>query len=229
MVVKIIAQKHGLHATFMPKPIAGINGSGMHTNMSLFKDGKNAFYDDKNEIGLSPAAYSFIAGLIKNMRSISAITNPLVNSYKRLVPGYEAPVNIAWCCRNRSPLIRIPAARGASTRVELRCPDPSSNPYLVLASCLAAGLDGVKNKLVPPAAVEQNVFKMTKEEKAKAQIGDLPADLNEALSELEKSAFMKQTLGAHIFEKYIAAKREEWFSYISKVHQWELDEYLSIY
>ncbi|MDR1941221.1 MAG: type I glutamate--ammonia ligase [Endomicrobium sp.] len=229
MVVKIVAQKHGLHATFMPKPIAGINGSGMHTNMSLFKDGKNAFYDEKNEIGLSSEAYSFIAGLIKNMRAMAAVTNPLVNSYKRLLPGYEAPVNIAWSCQNRSPLIRIPAARGLSTRVELRSPDPSSNPYLVLASCLAAGLDGIKNNLSPPKAAEQNVFKMTKEEKAKAMIGDLPADLNEALSELKRSGFMKNALGSHIYEKYIEAKSEEWFNYISKVHQWELDEYLTSY
>jgi glutamine synthetase len=229
MVVKIVAQRHGLHATFMPKPIAGINGSGMHANMSLFKDGANAFYDEKDALQMSVTAYSFIAGIIKHMREMSAVTNPLVNSYKRLLPGYEAPVNIAWSCHNRSPLIRIPAARGASTRVELRCPDPSSNPYLVLTSCLAAGLDGVKNKLKPPKAVEQNVFKMTKEEKEKAQIGDLPTDLNEALTEFKNSEFMKNALGAHIFEKYAKAKSEEWFSYISKVHQWELDEYLSTY
>jgi glutamine synthetase len=229
MVVKIVAQKHGLHATFMPKPIAGINGSGMHVNMSLFKDGVNSFYDKKDTLRLSFTAYSFIAGLIKNMRVMAAVTNPLVNSYKRLLPGYEAPINIAWSCHNRSPLIRIPASRGASTRVELRCPDPSSNPYLVLASCLAAGLDGVKNKLKPPKAIEQNVFKLTKEEKAKALIDDLPADLNEALSELKNSEFMKNALGVHIFEKYVEAKNEEWSSYISKVHQWELDEYLSVY
>ncbi|AKL97745.1 type I glutamate--ammonia ligase [Endomicrobium proavitum] len=229
MVVKIVAQKHGLHATFMPKPIAGINGSGMHTNMSLFKDGKNAFYDEKDALQLSQTAYNYIGGLIKNMRSMAAVTNPLVNSYKRLVPGYEAPVNIAWSCHNRSPLIRIPAARGASTRVELRSPDPSSNPYLVLAACLAAGLDGVKNKIKPPKPVEQNVFKMTKEEKAKAGVGDLPSELNEALTELQNSALMKNTLGEHIFENYLEAKREEWFEYITKVHQWELDEYLSVY
>ncbi|MDR2192474.1 MAG: type I glutamate--ammonia ligase [Endomicrobium sp.] len=229
MVVKTVAQKHGLHATFMPKPIAGINGSGMHTNMSLFKDGSNAFYDEKDVLQLSSTAYYFIAGLIKHIREMSAVTNPLVNSYKRLLPGYEAPINIAWSCHNRSPLIRIPAARGASSRVELRCPDPSSNPYLVLTACLAAGLDGVTNKINPPKAVEQNVFKMTKEEKSKNQIGDLPVDLNEALTEFKNSEFMKNVFGAHIFEKYIEAKNEEWFSYISKVHQWELDEYLSLY
>jgi glutamine synthetase len=231
MVVKTIAKKHGLHATFMPKPIAGINGSGMHTNMSLFETatGKNAFDDPKGELGLSEIAYYYIGGLIKNMRSIAAITNPIVNSYKRLVPGYEAPVYIAWSPRNRSPLIRIPAARGLSTRTELRCPDPSSNPYLVLAACLAAGLDGIANKIKPPKAVEQNLFKMTAEEKKKLGISDLPADLNEALNEFEASAFMKETFGDYVFSRYIESKRKEWNSYKAAVHQWELDTYLSLH
>ena len=145
LVVKSIAQRHGVYATFMPKPFFGINGSGMHVNMSLNKDGKNAFVDENDKLGLSATAYSFIAGLVKNIKGISAITNPLVNSYKRLVPGYEAPVYIAWSAKNRSPLIRVPASRGNGTRIELRCPDPSSNPYLVLACLLAAGLDGIKN------------------------------------------------------------------------------------
>jgi glutamine synthetase len=213
----------------MPKPIFGINGSGMHTNMSLFKYGVNAFYDPKDPLGLSQEAYYFIGGIIKHMRSMAAITNPLVNSYKRLVPGYEAPVYIAWSCKNRSPLIRIPASRQKGTRVELRCPDPSSNPYLVLAACLAAGLDGIKNKIKPPKSVDQNLFKMSVEERKKAGVEDLPANLQEAINELQSSSFMKKTLGAHIFENYIEAKKEEIFSYITKVHQWEIDEYLATY
>ena len=231
MVVKIIAKKYGLHATFMPKPIAGINGSGMHTNMSLFdiKAGKNAFDDPSGEYGLSETAFHFIGGLIKNMRSIAAVTNPTVNSYKRLVPGYEAPVYIAWSPRNRSPLIRIPAARGSSTRTELRCPDPSSNPYLVLAACLAAGLDGVKNKVKPPKAVDQNIFKMPADERKRLGVGDLPINLEEAIKEFEASAYMKETLGDHVFSRYIEAKRKEWNSYKATVHQWELENYLSLH
>jgi glutamine synthetase len=229
MVVKTIAQKHGLHATFMPKPIFGINGSGMHINMSLFKGSRNAFYDEKDALQLSETAYNYIGGLITHMRSLVAVTNPLVNSYKRLVPDYEAPVYIAWSSRNRSPLIRIPAARKLSTRIELRCPDPASNPYLALALCLAAGLDGVKNKTVPPASVDQNLFKMSREDRLKIGVLDLPADLKEAVGEFKNSVFVKNTLGGHIFENYIGAKNREWFNYISKVHQWELDEYLSLY
>jgi glutamine synthetase len=231
MVVKIIAKKHGLHATFMPKPIAGINGSGMHTNMSLFdiKAGKNAFDDPNGEYGISETAFHYIGGLIKNMRSIAAVTNPTVNSYKRLVPGYEAPVYIAWSPRNRSPLIRIPAARGSSTRTELRCPDPSANPYLALAACLSAGLEGIKNKIKPPKAVDQNLFKMSAEQKKALGIGDLPGTLNEALTEFQNSALMKATFGTHVFERYLEAKYKEWNSYKATVHQWELDQYLSLY
>lgn len=229
MVVKTIAQKHGLHATFMPKPITGINGSGMHTNMSLFKDGKNAFFDPKDELQLSNQAYNFIAGLMDHMKSMTVITNPLVNSYKRLVPGYEAPVYIAWSCKNRSPLIRIPASRGNGTRVELRSPDPSSNPYLVLAACLAAGLDGIKKKAKPPMCVDQNIFKMSKIDRTKAGVDDLPGDLEQAMIEFKNSEFMKNTLGEHIFDRYLEAKSEEWFSYITQVHKWETDEYLSSY
>ncbi|MDR2708386.1 MAG: type I glutamate--ammonia ligase [Elusimicrobiota bacterium] len=231
MVVKTIARKHGLHATFMPKPIAGINGSGMHTNMSLFdaKAGKNAFDDPNGEYGLSQIAYHYLGGLIKNMRSIAAITNPTVNSYKRLVPGYEAPVYIAWSPQNRSPLIRIPAARGLSTRTELRCPDPSSNPYLVLAACLAAGLDGIKHKLNPPKPVDRNLFKMTAEERKKLGVGDLPADLNEALKEFKASPLMKETFSDHLFDRYIEAKQSEWDSYKAVVHKWEIDNYLPLH
>ncbi|MEA5000644.1 MAG: type I glutamate--ammonia ligase [Endomicrobiaceae bacterium] len=229
LVVKSIAQKHGLHATFMPKPIFGINGSGMHTNQSLFKNGKNAFYDEKDKLQLSGEAYSYIAGLMKHIKAMSAITNPLVNSYKRLVPGYEAPVYIAWSASNRSPLIRIPAARGASTRIELRCPDPSSNPYFVLAACLAAGLDGIKNNLKVSQSTDRNIFKMTQDEKDKAGIESLPHNLINAVQAMQKSDLMKKTLGDHAFELYTEAKINEWDAYRTKVHQWEIDEYLINY
>ncbi len=229
LVVKTIAQRHGLHATFMPKPIFGINGSGMHTNTSLFKNGTNAFYDEKDPLQLSQDAYWFIGGLMKHMRSIAAITNPLVNSYKRLVPGYEAPVYIAWSARNRSPLIRIPAARGSATRLELRCPDPSCNPYLALASILAAGLDGIENKIQPPAPSNKNIFQMTPEERVKDGIDSLPGSLDEAIKELSASEFAKNVLGNHIFEKYIEAKNEECDDYRTKISKWEIDSYLMRY
>jgi glutamine synthetase len=229
LVVKTIAQRHGLHATFMPKPLYGINGSGMHTNASLFKNGNNAFYDEKDPLQLSQEAYWFIGGLMKNMRSIAAITNPIINSYKRLVPGYEAPVYIAWSARNRSPLIRIPAARGSATRVELRCPDPSCNPYLALAAILNAGLDGIQYKIQPPASTDKNIFEMDDEQRAKEGIESLPGNLLEAIQEMKKSALVKEVLGGHIFEKYIKAKMEEWDGYRTKVSQWEVEQYLTKY
>lgn len=229
MVVKTIAQRNGLHATFMPKPIFGINGSGMHTNTSLFKDGKNAFFDENNPLQLSQEAYWFIGGLLKNMKSIAAITNPIVNSYKRLVPGYEAPVYLAWSARNRSPLIRIPAARGSATRVELRCPDPACNPYLAIAAVLSAGLDGIENKIEPPASTDKNIFEMTEEQRLKEGIEALPGSLKEAVDEMKKSEFAKQVLGEHVFEKYIEAKNEEWNEYRTKVTKWEVDQYLTKY
>lgn len=229
LVVKTIAQRHGLHATFMPKPVFGIAGSGMHINVSLFRNGENTFYDENDPLQLSQEAYWFIGGLIKHIRSIAAITNPLVNSYKRLVPGYEAPVYVAWSNRNRSPLIRIPAARGASTRVELRNPDPSCNPYLALAAILSAGLDGIKNKIQPPQATEKNIYEMSEEERSLEGIGSLPASLEEAVIEMKNSEFIKEVLGTHIFEKYIEAKTEEWNEYKTKVTQWEVDEYLTKY
>lgn len=229
LVVKTVAQRHGLHATFMPKPVFGIAGSGMHTNVSLFKNGKNAFYDEKDSMQLSQDAYWFIGGLMKHMRSIAAITNPIVNSYKRLVPGYEAPVYIAWSGRNRSPLIRIPAARGASTRLELRCPDPACNPYLALAAILSAGLDGIENKIQPPVSTDKNIFQMTGEERKAAGIEALPGSLEEAIKEMQKSELIKQVLGEHIFTKYIEAKNEEWAEYATKVSKWETDEYLTKY
>ncbi|NMA01021.1 MAG: type I glutamate--ammonia ligase [Clostridia bacterium] len=229
MVVKVIAQKCGLHATFMPKPIFGINGSGMHTNVSLFKNGKNAFYDGKDSLQLSQDAYWFMGGIIKNIRAITALTNPLVNSYKRIVPDYEAPVYIAWSTSNRSPLIRIPAARGESTRVELRSPDPSCNPYLALAAILAAGLDGIENKIQPSPPTNKNIFRMTKEEREKEGIASLPANLQEAINEMEKSALMRELLGEHIFTKYIEAKKKEWDDYRTKITPWEIEHYLTKY
>ncbi|MDD2648853.1 MAG: type I glutamate--ammonia ligase [Eubacteriales bacterium] len=228
LVVRSIAARHGLHATFMPKPVFGINGSGMHTNMSLMKDGKNAFYDEKDPMQLSKTAYSFIAGVLENIRSFSAISNPLVNSYKRLVPGYEAPVYLAWSAKNRSPLIRIPAARGMATRVELRCPDPAANPYLLLAMCLAAGLDGIERGLTPPAPRENNIFTMTESEREAAGIGSLPGTLKEAIDLLEKSDLVRATLGEHIYNYYVDAKNKEWDEYRTKVHEWEIERYLTI-
>ena len=227
MVVRIIAQKHGLHATFMPKPVFGIAGSGMHMNMSLTKDGKNAFYDPSDPLGLSNVCYNYIGGIIKHAKAMTAITNPIVNSYKRLVSGYEAPVNIAWSLRNRSPLIRIPAKRGESTRIELRSPDPSSNPYLALAVALAAGLDGIKNNITPPPPVNANIYHMNKEELENLGIERLPGSLEEALNELEKDEVIKKALGNHVYTKFLEAKRAEWDEYKIYVTQWELDQYLS--
>ena len=226
LAVKTIAKRHGLHATFMPKPKLGICGSGMHTNMSLTKNGENVFCDPDGELGLSQEAYYFIGGIMKHIKGMAAITNPLVNSYKRMVAGYEAPVYIAWSCKNRSPLIRIPASRGAGTRVELRSPDPSCNPYLTLALCLAAGMDGIKNKIMPPASVDGNIFEMTEEELNRYQIEKLPASLMEALEEMEADSFIREVLGEHIYKKYDEAKREEWNTYCTQVTQWEIDEYL---
>jgi glutamine synthetase len=229
LVVKSIAQRHGLHASFMPKPIFGINGSGMHVNMSLFKDGKNAFVDENDKNGLSKVAYQFIAGLLKNVKGVAAVTNPLVNSYKRLVPGYEAPVYLAWSCKNRTALIRVPAARGAGTRVELRCPDPSSNPYLVLAVLLQAGLDGIKNNLTAPDEVEANIFAMTEQERKDNGIDNLPNNLYEAVNFMKESELAKKALGDHVYENYLAGKAAEWDDYRTKVHDWELEHYLSRY
>lgn len=226
LVVRTIAKRHGLHATFMPKPKFGVNGSGMHINMSLCKDGVNIFDDPKGKLGLSKEAYHFIAGIMKHMEGMSAITNPLVNSYKRLVPGYEAPVYIAWSATNRSPLIRIPAARGSSARVELRCPDSAANPYLALAVCLAAGLDGIKNELTPPESVDKNIFTMSLEEKQEKQIKNLPTTLLEALKLLEESEFIKGVLGDHTTKKYLEAKHKEWNDYTIQVSGWEIDQYL---
>lgn len=229
LVVKTIAQRHGLHATFMPKPIFGIAGSGMHVNTSLIRDGMNIFYDEKDELQLSREAYWFIGGLMKNMREMTALTNPLVNSYKRLVSGYEAPIHIAWSARNRSPLIRVPAARGAATRLELRCPDPSCNPYLALAIILAAGLDGIENKILPPPPSNMNLFSMAPEERHAEGIREIPTSLDEAILEMSKSGFVREVIGDHIFNKYVEAKREECNQYRMRISKWEIDSYLMKY
>ena len=229
LAVKTIAHKHGLHATFMPKPIFGIAGSGMHINISMAKDGKNVFCDESDKNGLSSTAYSFIAGIMEHIKGMTAITNPLVNSYKRLVPEFEAPVYIAWSAQNRSPLIRVPASRGQGTRVELRSADPSANPYLALAVTIAAGLDGVKRGLVPPPAVDGNIYSMSAAQRKKQKIEMLPTSLESAIAELKKDKLVCNTLGEHILEKYIEAKELEWLNYKTRISQWEIDEYLSKY
>ncbi len=228
-VVRSIALLHGLHATFMPKPVFGINGSGFHINQSLFADGANAFYDPSQPLQLSSAALHYLGGLISHVKGLTAITNPLVNSYKRLVPGYEAPVYIAWSPRNRSPLVRVPARRGQGTSLEFRSPDPSCNPYLAFAVNLKAGLEGIKNKISPPAPVDQNIFEMSEQELRDLGIGYLPDTLGSALEELKRDALIQEALGPHIFEKFVAAKTLEWNEYRIQVHSWERDKYLSKY
>ena len=229
LAVKTIAMKHGLHATFMPKPVFGINGSGMHTNMSLFKDGKNAFADPADRRGLSREAYAFIAGLLDHVRGMTAVTNPLVNSYKRLVPGYEAPCYLAWSASNRSALIRIPAARGQATRVELRCPDPSCNPYLNMAVCLAAGLDGIDRGLTPPEEITENIFAMDEAARAARGIRSLPGTLKEAVDCLTADPVICGALGEHVLSQYTAGKLREWDAYRTHVSPWELERYLVLY
>ena len=226
LAVKTIAKRFGLFASFMPKPKHGINGSGMHLNISVTKDGKNIFADPTDARGLSQEAYYFIGGLMKHMRGMTAVTNPLVNSYKRLVPGFEAPIHITWSDSHRRPLIRIPVERGESTRIELRSPDPAANPYLAFAVCLAAGLDGLQHKIMPPNPVSASVMDMTKEERMKLEIGALPFDIKEAVDALEKDSLLCRVLGNHISEKYVKEKRAEWADYCEQVTNWEIDNYL---
>ena len=229
-VVRSIAAEFGLHATFMPKPVFGINGSGMHTNQSLFNlDGTNAFFDEKGPLELSQVAYKYIAGIMKNAKGFCAVTNPLVNSYKRLVAGYEAPVYVAWSASNRSALVRIPASRGMGTRTEVRCPDPACNPYLAFAMMLGAGLDGIKNDLPVPDAVNVDIFEMTAAEKKEAGIASLPANLYEAVQELKASPIALDALGPHILAKYIEGKEKEWDSFRIAITDWEHNTYLSRY
>ena len=228
MAVKTIAKRHGLHATFRPKPKAGINGSGMHINMSLAdQSGHNVFIDETDGLGLSRIAYQFMAGILAHMKEITMLTNPLVNSYKRLVPGYDAPVYVTWsAAANRSALIRIPCTRGSNTRIELRCPDSAVNPYLALASCLAAGLDGIKQEMEPPKSVDVNLFAMTEEQMDALGIEQLPETLGEALEAFEHSSFVRKVLGDHVYTKYLAAKSAEWKKFRAEVTDWEVEEYL---
>lgn len=229
-VVKTIAKQHGLHATFMPKPLSGINGSGMHMNMSLFdQQGKNAFYDANDKMQLSATAYHFLAGLLKHVRSLTAICDPTVNSYKRLVPGYEAPVYVAWSASNRSPLVRIPSDRGMGTRLELRSVDPSANPYLATATILAAGLDGLKNKLTPMPSVDENIYQMSEEERLKKGIDNLPDTLHNALKDLKTDAVVRDALGEHLFASFYEAKTREYDTYRQQVSDWERTKYMSQY
>jgi glutamine synthetase len=228
-VVRNVALQHGLHATFMPKPIYGQNGSGMHTHQSLFRDGENAFFDADAPEQISRVMRAYVAGLLRHARAYCAVTNPLVNSYKRLVPGFEAPVNVAWSHHNRSPLVRVPARRGKGTRLELRMPDPSANPYLALAVQLAAGLDGVRRRLEPPDAIDKNIWTLSVRERRRYKIQELPRDLGEAISLFRRSAFVRDALGDHVFQQYVATKEQEWQEYIAQVHDWEIDRYLASY
>ena len=229
LAVKTLAQKNGLHATFMPKPVYGAAGNGMHVNMSLFQNGRNAFYDESAPNQLSPLATQFIAGLLAHARGCCALTNPLVNSYKRLVPGYEAPCYPAWSTSNRSALIRIPAPRGQGTRVELRSPDPTCNPYLVFAACLAAGLDGIEKGLTPPNPISRNIYEMTAEERSACGLESLPGTLEAAIRALEADSVVLDALGPHTALQYITGKLREWEEYRTQVSQWELDKYLVTY
>lgn len=230
LVVKTIARKHGLHATFMPKPVFGIAGSGMHFNLSLFtEDGQNAFYDENESMKLSKVCKHFVAGILAHAKGLTAVCNPTVNSYKRLVPGYEAPVYIAWSGQNRSPLIRIPESRGVSTRVELRSVDPAANPYLAMATILAAGLSGIKQNLPVPAPIDRNIYAMSSTERQAAGIEDLPSSLSRAISYLAEDEVVKNALGKHIYANFVEAKKLEWTAYRSQVTQWELDQYLKMY
>ncbi|MBM4425494.1 MAG: type I glutamate--ammonia ligase [Chloroflexi bacterium] len=231
LTLKAIAQRNGLYCTFMPKPVSGINGNGMHTHQSLWKGGKNIFADPNDEYGLSPTAKSFIAGQLKHAREMSAVIAPLVNSYKRLVPGYEAPVYISWARTNRSALIRIPKVSPGrvttASRIELRCPDPSANPYLAFAAMLMAGLDGIKNNLAAPAPNEEDLYHL--DHAALAKLKAMPGSLGEAIEEMKASELVKATLGEHAFERYIEGRTQEWDEYRINVSEWELERYLPVY
>lgn len=229
LVVKTIARKHGLHATFMPKPLFGVSGSGMHCNLSLFAGETNAFYNESGKDGLSDDAFHFLAGIIRHAPYFTAVTNPTVNSYKRLVPGYEAPCYVAWSSRNRSPLVRIPTSRGLSTRIEVRSVDPTANPYLAMAVLLEAGLDGIKNKLIPSSPVNRNIYTMSKEERLAEGIIDLPSTLGLALENLKIDEVIARALGDHILKHFIEAKEVEWNMFRIQVHPWEREQYLKMY
>lgn len=229
LVVKTVARQHGLHATFMPKPLFGVNGSGMHAHQSLFNGSTNTFYDESDKLGLSATARYYMAGILRHARAFAAITNPTVNSYKRLVPGYEAPCYVAWSASNRSPMIRIPASRGLSTRVEVRNPDPAANPYLALAVMLKAGLDGIKNKMQLPPPTDRNIYVMTEEEREDQGIPSLPVNLKVALEEMLRDDVICDALGDHALAHFIELKEIEWDIYRTQVHQWEREQYLTLY
>jgi len=229
LVTKIVAKKHGLHATFMPKPLHGIAGSGMHIHQSLCRNGENAFFDPESKDGLSNIARNYIGGILEHARGFTAITNPLINSYKRLVSGFEAPIYVSWSEANRSALVRIPAARGNGTRLELRSPDPSANPYLAMAVTLKAGLDGIRKGIDPGPQTFNNIFTMTEEEKIQCGIKELPRSLEEALNYLEKDEVVSSVLGDHVMGRFIDAKRMEISQYREVVHDWERDRYLQTY
>lgn len=228
-VVRRVAHALRLHASFMPKPLAGSAGSGMHTHQSLWRGDENAFHDPAGDYGLSAVAHGYIGGLLAHARGISAITNPLVNSYKRLVPGYEAPMHVAWALKHRSPLVRVPSRRGGGTRVELRSPDPSANPYLAIAAMLGAGLDGVRNGLSSREPVEETIAELSHRERRRLRIDDLPRDLNEACDALEQDEVVQEALGEHVSRHFLAAKRQEWMEYSRQVSSWELARYLGTY
>lgn len=228
IVARIVAERHGLHATFMPKPVFGMNGSGLHLHQSLWKGDQNLFWDVERE-DISDTARFFIAGVMAHIAAITAVANPLVNSYKRLQPGYEAPVHVAWSMHNRSPLIRVPNAGGVNARIELRSPDPSCNPYLVLAATLAAGLEGVRRQVEPPPPIPRDVYRLSREERIEMGIGELPRTLSEAVRALRQDDIVRGALGEHIARGLIEAKQIEWEIYEGQVHAWELEQYLRSY
>ena len=226
MVVREVARKHGLYATFMAKPVEGQAGNGMHTNMSLFKDGKNVFYDKDGEFHLSDTALYFLNGILEHARAITAIGNPTVNSYKRLIPGFEAPVYISWASKNRSPLVRIPDAEEINTRLEMRSADPTANPYLLLAACLSAGLNGIKEAKKPMAPITSNVFEMSEEERAERGIKPLPSTLHNAVKAFKADPLIQKALGEHLTQSFIDSKNLEWSKYNQSVSDWERDRYM---
>lgn len=227
LAVKTIAKRHGLYAAFMPKPLQNVQGSGMHINLSLSKDGRNVFFDAGDPAKLSREGYYFVGGLMQHIRAITAVTNPLVNSYKRLVPGYEAPVYIAWSSKNRTPLIRIPAIADERQRIELRSPDSAANPYLALAVCLAAGLEGIQKQILPPPQIDANLFAMTEWERKERKLERLPSNLLEAVQNLESDELMKDVLGEHSMQHFVQAKKQEWEEYSASVSAWEMEQYFS--
>lgn len=229
IVARIVAERHAMHATFMPKPVFGMNGSGLHLHQSVWSQGRNLFADPQGPEGISVMARHFIAGIIAHIGAITAVANPLVNSYKRLQPGYEAPVHVAWSLHNRSPLIRVPDAHGDNARIELRSPDPACNPYLVLAATFAAGLDGVHRQMEPPPMVPRDVHRLSREEREELGVTELPRTLAAAVRALRQDELVRGALGDHIARHLIEAKQIEWEIYEAQVHQWETDQYLRSY